>query len=620
VQQAVRTAVCELVERYAEHPSFQHVAVQLGSSGYLQLPGLDWGYDDATIARFEQETGEQIPAGPTAEKAVRRFEYLTGTGLQKWTRWRCEQLASFHRELAADVARIKPGAQLILSGKQILRSENADDNVYATINTGRRPQALLQAKGLDFSLHEKTANLTILKSRLWRLSGSRQLELLDESLNNDPELESLISLPSRGALFYREPFECRIPEFDELSPWQPAFTWLVAQCTPGALDNRRRIAQSLALSDAQFVFDGSWMVPLGDTGQAEPAHRVLRELPAMDFVEYETDQPVVLRFGRTAERTYLYVVNEMPGAVSATLRFACGSQTECRLLGRTGEPSLTRADDGATLKLELEPYAVWGCALNDPAARVVGVEARPAQILLDSLAARLESFQQRIAEARQSTEPQRNLLANAGFEAPPSGTTLVGWEAPDPQNGSWQLDASQPRSGAASLCLVSGQASGACVTTDVPLGDSRMLSLCVWLRSDSIPADVRLEFEAVAAGTKRLQSADVRVDSTWRKYQFHVKDIPAGQLSEPKVRIRLLGAGKLWIDDVDVETQSVTSDDMRQLMKVFSATMLAWENQRYTECERLLESYWGQFLFDDAPRPTIDPARTAVGTPRAQRN
>ena len=55
------SAVRELVQRYAGHASFRGLALRLSAYGYAQLPGPDWGMDDATIARFEHDTGVQVP-------------------------------------------------------------------------------------------------------------------------------------------------------------------------------------------------------------------------------------------------------------------------------------------------------------------------------------------------------------------------------------------------------------------------------------------------------------------------------------------------------------------------------------------------------------------------------
>lgn len=621
VQQAIIDVVGELTERYASHESFRDVAVQLSSTGYLQLPGMSWGYDDATVARFAKDAGLKIPAGPDEQKYRRRHEYLTGTARQEWSRWRCAQLADFHHRLAEVVAESKPGSRLILSSNRLLRGDNPDDDAYSAVRSGQKLNDLLLAKGLDLSLYEDVPHLSLLKPTLWRPSGIRQLELLDESLNGHPELHRHFSVADRGVLFYSDPVECRIPEFDSISPWQPAFTWLAAQCSPGSKQSSRRLAQALADYDTQYLFDGGWMVPFGQADAVRKVRETIGGLPAIEFTEQDAPQPLVVRFGRTDEHTYLYVVNEMSGPLQAFLRLSCPATTNGELLGRRGPVPLSGTAEASVLQVTLGPHEVWACRFEDPAVRILAVTPAPEQVVLDVLSQKIQSFQSRMSEARQSTQPTSTLLVNPGFEVAPSPQELAGWVVPDKDAGGWRLDSESPRSGAAALALSATQSGGAAVSTLVSIGNVRTLSFSAWLRSDSPTVKVRLEFEATVAGSRRVQFVDVVADTTWRRQQLQIADMPVGALENTRVRIRLLGPGTVWIDDVDIETQRVTPADLRQLRKVISATTLAWEDKRYADCERLLDSYWGQFLLDEwqPSRPTIDASRTAAEGSRSRR-
>ena len=71
VQEAMLSAVRELVQRYSSHASFRGLALRLSAYGYAQLPGPEWGMDDATIARFEHDTGIQVPGGQRTHHAER---------------------------------------------------------------------------------------------------------------------------------------------------------------------------------------------------------------------------------------------------------------------------------------------------------------------------------------------------------------------------------------------------------------------------------------------------------------------------------------------------------------------------------------------------------------------
>ena len=80
VQQAVLNVVDELTERYGHHAALAGLAVQLSADGYGQLPGLEWGFDDATVAAFERD-GRAI-GGERADPICR------STSLRWWGRRR----------------------------------------------------------------------------------------------------------------------------------------------------------------------------------------------------------------------------------------------------------------------------------------------------------------------------------------------------------------------------------------------------------------------------------------------------------------------------------------------------------------------------------------------------
>ncbi len=93
VQEAMLDVVRELVARYAQHPSFAGLAMQLSADGYAQLPGPDWGMDDATIARFERDdeaasaraTGRSdLPSGRRSSATSRNAAPGSSGGRSNW--------------------------------------------------------------------------------------------------------------------------------------------------------------------------------------------------------------------------------------------------------------------------------------------------------------------------------------------------------------------------------------------------------------------------------------------------------------------------------------------------------------------------------------------------------
>ncbi|NQT15053.1 MAG: family 10 glycosylhydrolase, partial [Planctomycetes bacterium] len=83
VQEAMLAAIREVAKRYGHHPSFAGLAIQLSAQGYAQLPGPNWGMDDVTIARFEQETQIRVP-GEGPGRFAERAAFLASQCPRQW--------------------------------------------------------------------------------------------------------------------------------------------------------------------------------------------------------------------------------------------------------------------------------------------------------------------------------------------------------------------------------------------------------------------------------------------------------------------------------------------------------------------------------------------------------
>jgi hypothetical protein len=93
---------------------------------------------------------------------------------------------------------------------------------------------------------------------------------------------------------------------------------------------------------------------------------------------------------------------------------------------------------------------------------------------------------------------------------------------------------------------------------------------------------------------------------------FRVSDIPE-DFSEPTFAIRLNEPGKLLLDDFEIFPRRLTPDDERKLMRALATIRLAWQQERYADCARLIDGYWGRILTDlpevsvnrDLPLPQV---------------
>jgi hypothetical protein len=85
-------------------------------------------------------------------------------------------------------------------------------------------------------------------------------------------------------------------------------------------------------------------------------------------------------------------------------------------------------------------------------------------------------------------------------------------------------------------------------------------------------------------------------------------------MQNARLRVKPVDSCKLWIDDVEIDAQSFSADEVRQLTKTLSSVKLAWDDGRYADCQRLLDGYWGQLLLSEPVAPlTVSPPRTRLG-------
>lgn len=81
-------------DKYQSNPMFQGITFR-ESNIIFSLVGLDYGYEDSTIAQFEKETGIQVPVSRTSKtRFAERFRFLTAPERRDaWIRWRCKAFA-----------------------------------------------------------------------------------------------------------------------------------------------------------------------------------------------------------------------------------------------------------------------------------------------------------------------------------------------------------------------------------------------------------------------------------------------------------------------------------------------------------------------------------------------
>jgi hypothetical protein len=157
------------------------------------------------------------------------------------------------------------------------------------------------------------------------------------------------------------------------------------------------------------------------------------------------------------------------------------------------------------------------------------------------------------------------------------------------------------------------------------------LVVSVWLRVANAARQppLRLALEGKLHGRDYYRFGPVglapvagqRVDpirTDWGWYAFQVDDLPLDGLTSLRARFDLMGAGEVWIDDVQVSPLAFTGPEMFELSKLITLADVKLQSGQIGDCVHLLEGYWPRFLEENVALPAgAVPAETAATKPKA---
>lgn len=604
VQEAMLDVLGELAERYGRHPSFQALGVQLSADGYAQLPGVDCAYDERTVGRFIQESG--LTALEPLSHAE-RVKQIAGAQRAAWIKWRSQEIAKLHQQMQAEVARAKAGpARLYLLGAHMFERPDIEQALRPTLPRGAgAPQAMV-ALGVDPANYAGAPHITLLRPNLSAPPGSLAGQAAMHELNQSTELDrALVTDHTSGALFFHEPRQLRLPSFDARSPFKGTTALFVSQLSPAGSSNRQRLAHAIATLDAAALVDGGWLLPLGEEESLVDLVAAYRELPAARFETVKgTTQPVTIRTHATPQGTYVYLVNDSPWKTRATIELQVPAKCRFDRFGKLRKlPPIQASDAPQSWVVDLEPYELLAGRFGAAAVQMRNPRVTlPAEVEND-LYVRIRDLGERVAAVQQPPT-----VENAGFESPPTTAgTLMGWELRDPRGATAVLDAEEKFAGSHSLRLTSTQAASVASAPITTLHSGR-LSVFVHLRvaDPARQPPLRLAISGRWKGQDYYRYAPVGADTAakpigteWTQYLFSVRDLPAEDLTDLRVRFDLMGPGEVWIDEV--ELREFSDDDVRELKKMITVAGYTLESRQFADCHQLLDGYWPRFLIANVP-------------------
>jgi hypothetical protein len=625
VQQAVLNVVEELVKRYSRHTSFAGLSIQLSANGYAQLPPLDWGLDDATIARFERDTGIRLAANGSNRFALRQA-LLTRDHVDAWRQWRVEQVTSFYARLAA-VLRESGGPdndRLILTLEESFANAHLAARVRpAILGLPNRVDAALLDAGIDRSQLSTIPGIVLCPTRFVESMAPLAERAIDMELNEAfgawPKLTEAGYVPS--ALLYHR------PQRRQLTAFQPNFAWkmngpfeLVSQPSAHGAAVRQPYVRALLQHDPVVLLDGGELLPLGQDDSLRDARQIIRQLPAAAETTEVVKQPVTVRMYADAKGATLLVLNASPWETAADITLDVPQASTMKPLNAVGDApsreSRPLASGQQPWPLKLEPFAIRAVRIDAPGVRVVAVVARPNRAANAELAARLTDF-----ESRNLTAPRSYpALINPSFEALDGDAPITGWRSTS-ESAIVELDATEPLDGATSAHLLSETGPAALESDPFPMPPTGQLAMVVFVRGQKLATgtELRMVIEATdpACRYRRAQviqpsvaPADAmrQADNPWTPKPILVNDLPLELRGDMRVRFEMTGPGEVWLDAVSfydllfpLEWYKFAEAERFQFIQLKHAAKSYLDEGRIVDCARVMEKYWPRFLAEYTP-------------------
>jgi hypothetical protein len=649
VQQAIFRTIREFVERYGPHAALGGVALQLSSDGYAQLPTPEWGLDDATVARFENETSIQIRAAGPNRFAVRHAA-LNGPHAQAWRAWRAGQLTAFYRQLADLVRDGNDRRRLLLTAERsfdhpqinarVLPKILSDIQLDATLlDLGINRVALMQSPGITFCSTRYVAPAQPLPDRAVDLEVSdafaalRRQATLPVSADSLPASAPLDAAPA--ALLYHRPQPLELSSIAIRSLAIANDFQLASQPLAHGPAIRQPYAVTLAEADSAVLLDGGEVLSLsGDTALRETRH-ILQHLPIGAQVAEVREQPLIVRSYSEPQRVTMLVINACPWHTQAQIALELPGIVTMKSLVESSEDSASTADrsqilepGGPPIIFSLEPFAVQAVQFDSGRLKVAGVTARLSETARLELSAALAELRERDPRALRVL----NSIPNAGFE-PVGGGALPGWRLVGSALGTAELDATNPHEGKTCLYVQSaGQPTA--VESDAfstpPTGQFAMTAL-IRGRNLASGSELRMVVEAERENRSYRWSTVVGgarpgahpLGEQWAPYPILVNALPLQSRGQMRVRFELTGAGEVWIDEIRAYDLLFPLDFYRdakaenwEFVQMMEAAEVDFKKGRITDCVRRLDGYWSRFYSAYTPLtqqriPSQPPPQTA---------
>jgi hypothetical protein len=606
VQHIVEGIVTEAIARLGDAPSCDGIALLLPDDGWLHLPGVPWGLDDATFSRFMAAIGERESA-EVPDRFASRGQLVTGRLRDAWLEWRSAEIAAFYARLAARASE-GTSRKLYIVPTTLFASGELASRFSPMAASPLLHQDLVRKFGLFAAPRSRgPAHEVVFVSPHVTAPGSRLPERSTIATANSVIARSLSTAPTAASLVLR-PLDVNLTEVLPHGPF-PSAT-LAHPCRgliePVSVTGDAMLAKALATTDANVVFD---MRPgIHVTSSGPPPGNALDALPSVPFDPItDASAPLVVRTSATNRGTWIQLVNPSPAPVEASLNLTVPGVT---VVDATNGSALTAASGGAGVTLA--PWDIRALVI-DGGGTVASVRATHADPVRGAVAASIERARQRMGVL---VDPgPLDVLDNPGFElgladaqGAATAPAVTGWELLEPRRGSLELipGLARPASSAGRALRFSSR-NGLSTVRSNPFGPpaTGRISVAAWLRLD--PGDpqppLRIAIEGLEGNREYYRFAPIGgltggkpLTAEWAMFVLQVDDLPTESVESLRVRFDLLGPGSVQIDEVRVYDLAFDESQRAEIAKDLARIDHRFKAGDIGGAILDLEGHWPAFL------------------------
>ncbi|MGA0040643.1 MAG: hypothetical protein ACO3NZ_12405, partial [Pirellulales bacterium] len=533
---------------------------------------------------FMSDTGVEVPMHGSGRFGERAALVTGGEAKTTWMEWRCGQVAAFQRRLADAVAAEAGALDVQIIPTTLFTQGLLAKRFRPSLAAGGGDLGLLREIGLEPALITSHPQLVFAQPR----AHGGEVDLVTAStlraVGRSPRLAIDMSRAARRtAVHVEQPIAVGLREVIDASPFSAgqadgATTALVHAIAVGN-DLTEVFSGPLAGNDVESIIDAT-LLNGGEQLSRQAIAESVAVLPArgMKIVE-PVARPLVIRTAHEAGAVLASVVNASPAACTAILQVTDGGSSAVD--AATGE--LLPVESGQ-FEVPLQPWGMRAVRLVE-SAKITGAESQFDEQVRVALEERLASLRERRGVLEYPVPMP--VLDNPDFALKVVRQSVPGWELVEKNRGTLTATAGRvvgdadDESEANGLQFASPHGLSTLRSNPFAAPTTGRLSVSVWLRIEegNPQPPLRIAIEGLQGRKEYYRFAPVGrgdaampLSSEWSQIVLEVDDLPTRGLESLRVRLDLLGPGKVCVDEVRVfdlafdETQRVQLSKMLALI------------------------------------------------------